>query len=47
MTTIARTLSLARRQLGAATAPLAEAAALALADVPDRSADLAVRVTKE
>jgi len=44
-------LDLARRQLDGTAAPLAapvvQAAALALADVPDQSADLAVLVTKE
>ena len=46
-----RDLDLARRQLGASAvpraAPVAQAAALALAGVPDQSADLAVLVTKE
>jgi 3-hydroxyisobutyrate dehydrogenase-like beta-hydroxyacid dehydrogenase len=42
----AKDLGLARRQLGPAAAPLADAAALALAQVPDQSADLAALVTK-
>ncbi len=41
----AKDLALARRQLGPAAAPLAGATALALAQVPDQSADLAVLVT--